>query len=319
MLLYFSILLVGLYLLYKSGDYLVEGAASIAKRLNVSNIVIGLTIVSFGTSAPEFIVNLIASFRGSSDLAIGNVLGSNLSNILLILGLTAIIYPLRVKKGTTWKEIPFTLMSVLVLAIMLNDPIFNYSEKAILSRGDGIILLFFFVIFMYYTFGISKAEGGGEAVHKFTLKKSILLTIAGIIGLAVGGDLVVRGSVNIAKMLGISEAIIGLTIVAIGTSLPELVTSVIAAKKHHADIAVGNVVGSNIFNILWILGFSSLVHPIKFDFSLNFDLIFLIIVTFFLFMFMFIGKKHRLDRWKGVIFLSSYIVYLVYMVSRVIS
>lgn len=312
----FVYLLIGLVFLIKGGDYLVEGASSIAKKFKISNIVIGLTIVSFGTSAPELIVNLLASFNGSADLAIGNILGSNISNILLILGVTAAIYPISVNKGTTWKEIPFTLLAIVALGLMVNDAVIDGNSFAILSRIDGLVLLLFFIIFMYYTFGISKAEGDGEDIKELKTSISIVMLIGGMIGLALGGNWFVNGSIDIARMFGVSEAMIGLTIVAIGTSLPELFTSVIAARRGSADIAVGNVVGSNIFNVLWILGLSSTIAPIPYSQILNSDLLVVVAATLLLFSFMFIGKDHKLERWQGYSFIGLYIIYLVYLVMR---
>ena len=311
------LLLVGFVLLIKGGDYLVNGASSIAKKYKISNIVIGLTVVSFGTSAPELIVNILASINGSADLAISNILGSNLSNILLILGITAIIYPLKVKKGTTWKEIPFSLLSVIALGLMVNDVMFDNGATTILSRSEALVLILFFIIFIYYTFGISKAEGGkGEKVEMYSMGKSIGMVLIGMAGLALGGHWVVQGAIEIAKLLNVSEALIGLTIVAIGTSLPELVTSVIAAKKKQADIAIGNVVGSNIFNVLWILGISGTIQAIEFSPALNFDIALVILATLLLFVYMFWGKNHTLQRWQGYSFVSIYVVYMIFLIMR---
>lgn len=312
----YFLLIVGLLLLIKGGDYLVEGASSIAKKFNISNIVIGLTIVSFGTSAPELIVNLLASFSGSADLAIGNILGSNISNILLILGVTAAIYPISVKRGTTWKEIPFTLLAVVALGLMVNDALIDGNSFTILSRIDGLVLLLFFVIFMYYTFGISKAQGEGGDIKLYSTGASLLMLVGGMIALALGGNWFVDGAIDIAKALGVSEAMIGLTVVAIGTSLPELFTSVSAARKGNPDIAVGNVVGSNIFNVLWILGISGTIAPVHYSTILNFDLFVVIGATVLLFAFMFIGKDHKLERWQGYSFIVLYVLYIGYLIIR---
>lgn len=313
----YLLLIAGLVLLIKGGDYLVEGGASIAKKFNISPLVIGLTIVSFGTSAPELIVNLLASFNGSADLAIGNILGSNISNILLILGVTAAIFPISVKTGTTWKEIPFTLLAVCVLGLMVNDALIDGNSFTMLSRIDGLVLLSFFLIFMYYTFGISKAEGeADDDISEYSTTMSLLMLVGGMFGLALGGDWFVKGAIDIATLLGVSEAMIGLTIVAIGTSLPELFTSVIAARKGSADIAVGNVVGSNIFNVLWILGLSSTIAPIAYSPAMNIDLLVVIGATVLLFAFMFVGKDHKLERWQGYFFIALYIIYIVSIVVR---
>lgn len=312
----YVLFVIGFVLLIKGADWLVDGASSVAKKFNVSNIVIGLTIVSFGTSAPELIVNLIASFQGSSDLAIANVIGSNISNALLILGVAAFIFPLAVKNNTVFKEIPFALLAAVVLFFMVNDILIDNAAASVLSRADGAVLLLFFIIFLYYSFGIAKIEGEGrEVIKQHPIWKSILMIVIGMIGLALGGQWIVDGAIAIATVFGMSEALIGLTIVAIGTSLPELAASVVAAMKKKSDIAIGNVIGSNIFNVFWILGFSSLIRPISFSPSLNVDIYFMAVMMVVLFLFMFIGKRNVIQRWQGsalVVFYAAYIVYLIY-------
>ncbi|MBT4349348.1 calcium/sodium antiporter [bacterium] len=311
-----SLFLVGFYFLIKGADWLVIGASSIAKRLRVSDLMIGLTVVSFGTSAPELIVNLIASFQGSADLAIGNIIGSNISNVLLILGIAAVIYPLAIKKGTIWKEIPFNLLAIVALWLLINDRLIDAGGLSLLSRIDGGILLLFFVIFLYYTFGISKVEGEGEDVKKHKTWMSILMVIAGMLALAFGGKWIVDGAIVIAQFFGMSERLIGLTIIAIGTSLPELAATAVAAWKHNSDIAIGNIIGSNVFNIFWILGLSSLVKPLFFNTTLNIDIYVMGIATVILFLFMFVGKKNILQRWQGVVMLGLYVAYIVYLALR---
>lgn len=311
------ILIVGFALLIGGGHYLVEGASSIARKFKVSPLMIGLTVVAFGTSAPELVVNIVAGLNGSSDLAIGNILGSNLSNLLLILGIAALIYPLKVGSGTVWKEIPLSILAALVLFFIANDRLIaGTGELPFISRGDGLVLLSFFVIFIYYTFGIAKVEGkDGEKVKVIPHWKSALYIGLGMVGLAFGGHLVVGEAVNIARVLGMSETVIGLTIVAIGTSLPELVTSVTAALKKENDIAIGNIIGSNIFNLLWILGLTSVITPIRFNESNNFDLILIIAASALLLIFMFNGKKHHLERWQGALFVAIYASYITYLVT----
>lgn len=316
MYLTFSLFIVGFYFLIKGADWLVTGASSIAKRLKVSDLMIGLTIVSFGTSAPELVVNILASFNGSGDLAIANIIGSNISNILLILGVSAVIFPLAVKKGTTWKEIPFSLLAVLMLWLLVNDFLIDGQSINILSHSDGLVLLAFFVIFLYYTFGIAKVEGEADDVKKYSLWMSILLVIAGALGLTFGGQWIVDGAIAIAKMFGMSESLIGLTIVAVGTSLPELAASATAAWKHNSDIAIGNIIGSNIFNVFWILGLSAMIKPIVFNLNLNIDIYVVIAATFLLFLFMFVGRKNILQRWQGVVMLGLYVSYITYLIIR---
>jgi len=322
-------ILAGFVLLIKGANWLVEGASSIARRLRISDLVIGLTVVSFGTSAPELVVNIIASFQGSSDIAIGNIVGSNISNTLLILGITAIVAPLVVQRSTVLKQIPFCLLASLTLFIMANDRIIDSYTTSELSRSDGLAFLAFFIIFMYYTFGIRKVHDENHEEHTEASKPvwlALSLLSIGCCMLAGGGKLAVDGAVSIALQLGLSEAFIGLTIVAVGTSLPELAASTVAAYKGKADIAVGNIVGSNIFNIFWILGLSSFIKPLPFQPALNVDLAVVIFSVFLLFILVHNGVPHRrilmwwkqsrdytIRRWEGAILLSGYIVYLVYI------
>lgn len=321
----------GFILLIKGADWLVEGATSLARRLGVSDLMIGLTVVSFGTSAPELIVNIIASLQGSADIAIGNVVGSNISNTLLILGVTAMITPLAVQRSTILKEIPFVLLASATLFIMANDRIVDGYPISELSRSDGIAFIGFFIIFIYYTFGI-RHNGNDENGHTKAERPLWLawtLFLVGLVGLGIGGNLAVQGAKTIALMLGISEALVGLTVVALGTSLPELAASVVAAKKGNADIAVGNIVGSNIFNIFWILGISAIIKPLPFQPALNTDLFVVVACTVLLFFLIHNGGLHRrlllwwkqerdyiLNRHEGMVLFSGYVVYICYIVYR---
>jgi len=317
MTLVYILLPIGFVLLIKGASFLVDGASSIAKRLGVSTLVIGLTIVAFGTSMPELIVNIFASVQGNTDIAIGNILGSNIVNILLILGISAVIYPLAVKKGTVWKEIPLALLAVIVLAFMANDALIDNGSFSAITRIDGLILISFFVIFLYYVFGISKAEPTDIAEtmpHIHSWSRSFLMVIGGLAGLVIGGKWIVDGAVVFATSLGVSEALIGLTVVAVGTSLPELATSAVAAYKKDVDIAVGNIVGSNIFNIFWILGVSAIINPLPFSSLLMRDVFITIAATTLLFIFMFVGKRHVVELWQGVGFILLYIGYVVLLV-----
>lgn len=313
----YLLFILGFFILIKGADWLVEGASSIAKRLKVSSIVIGLTIVAFGTSAPEFIVNIFASINGNTEIAIGNILGSNIANVLLILGVSSIIYPLVTKHGTVWKEIPFSLLAALVLGILANDVIIDGSATSALTRIDGLVLIGFFIIFLYYTYGIARSESNNtikDDIKVTSTTKSILMIIAGLVGLTVGGKWIVDGAVQIANLLNISQSLIGLTIVAVGTSLPELATSVMAAHKKESDIAIGNIVGSNIFNIFWILGFSAIIRPLPFSPSSILDLLMTAGVSLILFITMFVGKKHILERWQGVMMVLLYILYVIFLI-----
>jgi cation:H+ antiporter len=317
----YVLLIIGFIFLIKGAGLLVDGASSLAKKFNISNLVIGLTVVAFGTSAPELFVNLFASWKGTTDIAIGNIVGSNIANVLLILGITAIIYPLKVGRGTVWKEIPMSLLAAVLLLVMANDTLVDGLGFNMLTRSDGIILLAFFIIFLYYTFGISKnqneeLEYGQSALKVYSTLASTGMLIFGLAGLLIGGRWIVNSATTIAASFGLSDALIGLTIVAIGTSLPELAASAVAAYKKNVDIAVGNILGSNIFNIFWILGISSIIKPLPFRPELNFDLFVVVISGALLFAWMFFGKRHVLERWEGAVFVLLYVAYIAAIVIR---
>jgi cation:H+ antiporter len=315
----YLLFLIGFIFLIKGAGLLVDGASSLAKKLRVSNLVIGLTIVAFGTSAPELFVNLFAAFKGTTDIAIGNIIGSNSANILLILGISALIFPLKVSKSTVWKEIPMSLLAVVLVLIMANDKLVDGLAFNSLTRSDGLALIAFFIIFLYYTFGIAKLENGeqgAETVKLYSTWKSVGLIVLGLVGLVLGGQWIVSGAVAIANYFGMSDVLIGLTIVAVGTSLPELATSAVAAYKKNSDIAVGNIVGSNIFNIFWILGLSAVIKPLPFKPEMNLDLLVVVGASMLLFVWMFLGKKHTLEKWQSAVFILLYIAYIAVIVSR---
>lgn len=317
-MLIYILFVLGFVVLIKGADLLVDGSSSLASRFGVSPMVIGLTIVAFGTSAPELVVNLMASLSGNTDIAIGNVVGSNIANILLILGAAAVVYPLTVKRSTVWKEIPFALLASVMLFVFANDALIDGANTSMLGRVDGLAFLGFFVIFLYYIIGLAKSAPveAGDEVATMPTAKAVGGVIIGIAGLVVGGKWIVDGAIALASGFGVSETLIGLTIVAIGTSLPEMATSVVAAYKRNVDIAVGNVIGSNIFNIFWILGVSALINPLPFAEQLNLDLFVVIAATLALFVSVFVGKKHVIERWQGVAFIILYILYLAYLVLR---
>jgi len=314
--LYFAILILGFVLVVKGADFLVDGGSALARRLHISDLAVGLTVIAFGTSLPELFVNIFASARGNPEIALGNILGSNTANILLILGLSAVIFPLQVKKGTVWKEIPFGLLAVLVLAVMMNDSWLDKKNSSLLTRSDGLVLIAFFVVFLYYSAGIAKEDErlSKASVKYFTLPGAIGRIIIGLILLIGGGKLIVDGAVYIAGKFGLSESLIGLTVVAIGTSIPELATSVTAAIKKNPEIAVGNVVGSNIFNIFFILGISSIIRPLPVHPRADIDLAVVFVATVVLFVCMFTGKRRVLDRWEGWLFIVFYIGYVIFLV-----
>jgi len=323
-----TFLILGFIFLIKGADILIEGASSIAKKFGVSSFFIGLTIIAFGTSAPELIVSTLASLKGSAGIALGNIIGSNISNTLLILGASALVAPLVVRKKTIKTEIPFSLLSILAVFILANDFLINKISPNNLSRIDGLILILFFSIFIFYTFGISREKEGliektleeieeiEEHPKKMKTFLSIFYIILGIIALAFGGNLIVKGALGISYALGISETLVGLTLVALGTSLPELAASLTAAKKGHTDMAVGNVVGSNIFNLLWVLGLSAVIRNISFSVFLNIDFIILFLITILLLFLIYFGKKNILGRGEGVFLLFIYAFYIVFLILR---
>lgn len=306
-------LVLGFLALVKGADMFVEGSASIARRFNIPNMVIGLTLVAFGTSAPELAVNINASFSGSNGLVFGNVVGSNIINILLILGLSSFISPINIGLKTLYKEMPFSLLiSFVLLLISFGD---TNNGIGYISSSEGIILLLFFIIYFYSLIESvlsNKYELADlEEVNALPFSKSIIFSIIGLIGIILGGNLTVNSAVNIASILGLSEAFIGLTIIAIGTSLPELMTSIVAAKKGENDIAVGNIVGSNIFNILLVLGLSASIQPISLIGSNLIDIYFLIFSVILTWIFMFTGKK--ISKLEGILLFLIYLSYLGFL------
>lgn len=319
----YFLFLVGFVLLIKSADWLVGGSKAVASRFGVSDLVIGLTIVSIGTSMPELVVNLLASITDNPGLAIGNVLGSNIANVLLILGVSAIVSDLPVQKSTVISEIPFSLAAALLVGFLANAALFQGDPgQLFISQYDGIIILFFFVLFMVYIFMLAKEDKSTPKQVSTTdeapesLTKSVFWICLGMAGLFLGGKWVVDGATLIAQKLGMSQTFIGLTVVAVGTSLPELVTSVRAALKGDTDIAVGNVVGSNIFNLLWILGLSSVIAPLPFDVASNLDILMVIASSSLIILSLVINRRMSLKRWEGVLFVLIYIGYLIFLIKR---
>lgn len=316
MILTVSLLLLGFAVLIKGADFLVSGASSIAKKMGISTLAIGLTVVAFGTSTPELIVSLLSAIDGKSDASFGNIIGSNNFNLLFILGISGMIYPLVVQRNTIRYEIPISIVAVIVLYLLVNDVLLWQAKTNQLTRVDSFILLVFFLIFMLYIYRTMKLESEYEEtpVKIYTTFVSVLLTIIGLIMLVAGGKLVVNNAVELARHFGLSEKIIGLTILAAGTSLPELATSAVAAYKKNTDIAIGNVVGSNIFNIFFILGVTGMVHPMQFNAAMNFDMYVLGLSSFILMIFMFTLNMRKLDRWESFILLIGYIVYVIFLI-----
>ncbi|WP_143960630.1 calcium/sodium antiporter [Litoribacter populi] len=313
----FILSVIGLILLLKGAEWLVTGASIIAYKLRVTPIVIGLTIVAFGTSTPEFTVNIYAAYIGNTDIAIGNILGSNIANVFLILGISAIIFPLTALNNTVKKEIPFSLFVATLLIILVSDQLWDKTESLGLGITDGLVLLVFFLIFLIYTFRIPRKKEENipnPKAESASYPKAIGLVVLGLASLILGGKWIVDGAVEFAMRLGMSEALVGLTVVAVGTSLPELATSAIAAYKKQSDIAIGNVVGSNIFNTLLILGSSALVSPLPFRQEYYFDLMTNFLASLLLWLFLILDKNHTLGRVKGGMLLIVYVGYIVFLV-----
>ena len=315
MILHLVLLAVGFVFLILGANWLVGGATALARKFGISDLAIGLTVVAFGTSAPELVVNIIAASEGRDALVFGNVIGSNNFNLFMILGIAGLIAPLTVHSNTVTREIPLSLLAG-ILVFLLTTAWFGASNM-ILTRIDGSLLLLFFAGFIFYVYKQLKEEPVTEQKVSATSQgglKTALLIVVGLAGLIGGGRLVVIHAVEMAVQLGLSEKVIGLTIVAAGTSLPELATSVVAVLRKNNDIAIGNVVGSNIFNIFLILGVSAWIQPITYTAAFNVDLILFCIGTVALLLMMFTGKRHALDRWEAGILLLVYGVYTTYLI-----
>ncbi|APH06177.1 calcium/sodium antiporter [Bacillus weihaiensis] len=316
----YVLLILGFVLLIKGADLFVDGSSSIARAFHVSPLLIGLTIVAFGTSSPEATVSIIAAIEENPGVALGNVIGSNILNTSLVVGVAAILHPLKVESTTIRKEIPFTLLASLALLILVSDQALQLAGENLLTRGDGFIILLFFMIFLYYIFEIAKnsrektKEEETEDVKPSSWKKNTLLTVGGLLGILFGGELVVSNATEIAYSFGMSETLAGLTIIAIGTSLPELITSITAALKKESEIALGNIVGSNIFNILFVLGTTAAIHPLTVSNMIITDITIMIILTFVLLIFS--RTNFKIGKIEGSLLVITYIVYMIYIIIR---
>ncbi len=314
MILNILILIAGFVVLIKGADIFVDGASSVASNFKVSKMLIGLTIVAFGTSAPEFAVSVKSLLSGSGDIVLGNVIGSNILNILLILGVSALFHSLNVKNNTVKKELPITILITTLFAVLLSDSLFDRSVSNAFTRGDGIVLILFFLVFIYYLISMTrnKIDDDGE-ITEMSTPKAFLFTGLGILGIVLGSNMVVDSATVLAKAIGISERLISLTIIALGTSLPELVTSVTATRKGEYDIAIGNVVGSNIFNIGMVIGLPVVmfggIGTITFSYI---DLVVMIASALLLFIFSF--KKYKITKTHGIIFLLLFLIYYSYVI-----
>ena len=315
----YLLLIIGFALLIKGADFFVDGASKIAQALHVSPLLIGLTIVAFGTSSPEATVSIVAALEENAGVAIGNVVGSNIFNITFVVGLTALLSPLKVESETIRKEIPFTLLASTSLLILISDISLQSLSSNFITRGDGFIFLLFFAIFLYYIFEVArhsrdKTKQENTAVEAPSWGKNILFTLGGLAAIIFGGDLTVNSSTKIAYSFGMSETLVGLTIVAVGTSLPELITSVTAALKKQSEIALGNIVGSNIFNILFVLGAASVISPLAVDPKIVVDVVLMIILTIVLLIFS--RSNSQIGKIEGVILAVAYIIYMIYIILR---
>ncbi|MBR2456736.1 MAG: calcium/sodium antiporter [Bacteroidaceae bacterium] len=313
------LLIGGLALILVGANALTDGAAAVAKRFQISDLVIGLTIVAFGTSAPELVISVMAALGGSADMAIGNVVGSNVFNVLMIIGITALVMPIKVGQGTLSKEIPLVILASFALAFLGNDILLDGDTANIISRIDGLILLCFFLIFMRYTFAIARNGGDeaeGEKIKEMPIWKSALFIVGGLAGLVFGGQFFVDGASGIASALGVSESTIGLTIVAGGTSLPELATSVTAALKKNSGIAIGNAIGSNLFNIFFVLGCSATISPLPMGGINNIDMLVLIGSAILFWLVGWFFKKRTITRVEGALLVVCYIAYTAFLISQ---
>jgi cation:H+ antiporter len=318
---------VGFIFLIKGASLLVDGASSLAKRWGLSDMIIGLTVVAIGTSAPELFINILANLRGADNLSFSNIIGANILNILFVLGIAALIYPLIIKKETVWKEIPFCLLAPTILFYLANDHWFNRSSLSILSRPDGLVMIAFFLFFIFYAVFIARSRKHPKIEHKkhpFAL--AIPMIILGIVGLFFGGQWVIQGAIAISRTLGMSESAIGLTIISFGTTLPEITAAIVAALKKKTDIVIGTIIGSNVFNILLILGLSAIIKPIIFDPALNIDIVLYGLFTLLLFFSLLVSKRYfrqflkdkhySLGRWGGAAFVTAYVLYVFSVMIR---
>ena len=305
-------LVLGIGLLVKGADLLIAGASGLARRAGIPEFVIGLTLVAFGTSLPELTVNVQASLEGASEITLGNVIGSNIANILLILGIAGLIRPLSINRTFVKKEVPLNFLSILVLFAMVSDRMLDGSSQAFVSRSEGLVLITTFVGYLYFLAAFLERNSVEEEIQRLGYGKGALLIVLGFAGLILGANWTVSGGVDLALSLGVSQVVIGLFMIAVGTSLPELLTSAVAAYRGNPDIALGNVAGSNIFNVSLVLGASALIHPIPVPERVFKDLALLFLATLVLLISNYTGRKHSVSRAEAILFLLIYTAYVVY-------
>lgn len=310
----FILIAVGLFLLVKSADLFVDGCSNIAKALGIPPLIIGLTIVAFGTSAPETAVSVSASIKGLNDISLGNVVGSNICNLLLVLGFSSLAGTICTKRKVLTRDFMYVIFSGILLFIMGFRYFGRGGVKAVINRLDGVILLLLLVLYLYVLIKDAiKSVKKNDVKSEFSFK-DVIFAVIGLIGIIFGGQLVVNSATEVAKVLGVSQSVIALTIVAIGTSLPELVTSVVASKKGEDDIAIGNVVGSNIFNVFFILGLSSVINPIIYDMNSFIDIIIMLFSS--VLVYVLIARGLKLEKKKGIFLLLVYALYMIYILRR---
>lgn len=310
----YILLIIGFILLIKGADYFVEGSSNLAKALKIPTLIIGLTVVAFGTSAPEAVVSIVASTKGSNEIALSNIIGSNIFNLLAVLGISAIVKGLKANRQIITKDFLFSILATFILIALMFDKFLSGDKLNIITRGEGLVLLSILVLYVYsLILTASKEKKLIKEKHKLT-PKDILMLVLGILAVILGGELVVKSSQQIALNLGISETLVGLIIVSIGTSLPELVTSIVAAKKGETDIALGNVIGSNIFNILFVLGISSTLSPILVNSQSLIDVLILLGITIVCYIFTIYNQ--RIGRTKGIIMALTYLIFMIYIIMR---
>jgi len=315
----YVLFIIGFVILVFGANILVDGASSLGSKMKLSPIVIGFTLVALGTSLPELLINIFASVQGESDLAITNVLGSNIMNTLFIIGAAAVIYPIKPDKKTVNTLIPISLIAALMLGFLANFELFTFEEANTIDRIEGIVLIVLLLAYLLYSWRFSKSEKAlpnGPTIKEFSVLKSVALIMFGVAGLYFGGKWVVDGAVFIATDFGISKALVGITIIAVATSLPELVTSVIAALKKNSEVALGNALGSNIFNIFLVLGVSSIIKPLPFQEDLNFDVGMMIFTNLILFIFILTGKGKAISRIEGAIIMFIYLAYVAFLIFK---
>jgi cation:H+ antiporter len=314
-------LVFGIFLLAKGAKYLVEGISFLAKKLNISTIILSITIVSMGTTLPELTVNIIAAIRGSSEIALGNIIGSGITNMFLIMGLTAVLCPVKISKNSVWKELPLMFFSALILFVLMNLIPSENPGFHVITPLMGVVLLAFFGVFIYYNIRVLKKIKTNERKINVKSKEQSKFLIAlmiggGVAAMFIGGKLAVEGAVFIANQLGLREYLISATIIALGTSLPELFTAITAARRKETDIVVGNVFGDNVIYIFWVIGITALISPIIVPSFVNIDMIIMIAATLILLAFMFVGKKREIERWQGFVLLGCYLAYLAFIILR---